>query len=164
MEICDIGNWCRASRMYGRHPRGKTGQKVVIIEKNKELGLKLLITGNGRCNFTNTASLDVFLKKFGKKGLFYRDVFNKFSNQDLMNFFRSNGLDFIEEEGGRIFPSTGKARSVVDMLYKILKNIKQNNLQLSPEHLQNILRYSNLLHNNQLITAYNVVRHLWFNL
>lgn len=160
MEICDIA-------VIGAGPAGcmaaiqgaKQGKKVVLIEKNKELGLKLLITGNGRCNFTNTASLDVFLKKFGKKGLFYRDVFNKFSNQDLMNFFRSNGLDFIEEEGGRIFPSTGKARSVVDMLYKILKEYKVKiiyNYRL--EHLQKHSKIFKLIStNNQLITAYNVV-------
>ena len=64
------------------------GNKVILLERNEEIGHKLLLTGNGRCNLTNTASLKVFLEKFGKKGAFYRDAFTEFSNQDLMDFFK----------------------------------------------------------------------------
>lgn len=98
------------------------GKNVVLLERNDKLGCKLLLTGNGRCNLTNTAPLETFLEKFGANGSFYRDVFTKFSNHDLMDFFRGYGLDFIEEGDCRIFPSTEKSRSVVDVLYKSLED------------------------------------------
>ncbi len=135
------------------------GKKVVLLERNNRIGRKLLITGNGRCNFTNTASLEVFLEKFGKNGSFYRDVFSEFSNHHLMNFFQDNGLDFIEEEGGRVFPSTEKAKSVVDILNNVLDEYKVEliyNYRL--EHLQKHSKVFKLISTgNQLITAYNVV-------
>ena len=95
------------------------GKNVILLERNDQIGQKLLLTGNGRCNITNTANMEVFLEKFGKRGSFYRDAFTKFSNYDLMDFFQNQGLEFKEEEG-RIFPITEKAKSVVDILQKVL--------------------------------------------
>ncbi len=160
MEIYDIA-------VIGAGPAGcmaairgaQQGKKVVLLERNNRIGHKLHITGNGRCNLTNTASLEVFLKKFGKNGSFYRDVFTEFSNHNLMNFFQDNGLDFIEEGCGRVFPSTEKAKSVVDILNNVLEEYKVEiiyNYRL--EHLQKHSKVFKLLSTkNQLITAYNVV-------
>jgi hypothetical protein len=135
------------------------GRKVVLLERNDKIGRKLLITGNGRCNLTNTAPMEVFLERFGKNGSFYRDVFNKFSNHDLMNFFHENGLDFIEEEGGRIFPSTEKAKTVVDVLYNVLEEygveiIYDYRLAYLQKHSK-IFKLTST--ENQLLTANNVV-------
>jgi predicted Rossmann fold flavoprotein len=123
MEIFDIA-------VIGAGPAGcmaaikgaREGKRVILLERNDKIGRKLLLTANGRCNITNAAILDVFLEKFGKNGLFYRDAFKEFSNHDLMAFFRSYGLEFKEEEEGRIFPVTDKSRSVVEVLKKALKN------------------------------------------
>lgn len=160
MEIYDIA-------VIGAGPAGcmaairgaQQGKKVVLLERNDKIGRKLLITGNGRCNLTNSASLEVFLERFGKNGSFYRDAFNKFSNQDLMNFFQENGLDFIEEEGGRIFPSTEKASSVVDVLHKVLRKYKVEILyDYRLDHLQKHSKIFKLTSTeNQLLTAHNVV-------
>ena len=65
------------------------GNKVIVLERNDMIGRKLLLTGNGRCNLTNSSSLEVFIEKFGKNGSFFRDVFSEFSNQDLMNFSKN---------------------------------------------------------------------------
>lgn len=134
-------------------------KKVILLEKNKEIGRKLLLTGNGRCNLTNNASLDVFLEKFGKNGSFYRDAFNKFSNHDLMDFFRSYGLDFMEEDDGRMFPSTEKSRSVVDRLYNSLKEYEVELIYgYRLKHLQKHSKIFKLISTeNELITTHNVV-------
>ncbi|GAB4317583.1 MAG: NAD(P)/FAD-dependent oxidoreductase [Methanobacteriaceae archaeon] len=135
------------------------GKKVILLEKNNKIGRKLLITGNGRCNFTNTAPLKVFMEMFGKKGSFYRDAFTKFSNRDLINFFELNDLGHKVEEDGRVFPITEKSKSVVDVLEKVLKEEKVKILYNF--HLKNIYTKENIFELNsaekQLIKANNVI-------
>lgn len=92
------------------------GHQVTLIERNPALGRKLLLTGNGRCNLTNTAPLKELLDKFGRKGSFLRSAFSSFSNTDLMEFFESRGLEFKVEEGGRVFPVTDDSKSVLKIL------------------------------------------------
>jgi predicted Rossmann fold flavoprotein len=92
------------------------GKKVILLERNDSIGHKLLLTGNGRCNLTNQAEMEVFLEKFARKGSFFRSAFTTFSNQDLMKFFRINGLEMKVEENGRVFPVTDKSKSVVEVL------------------------------------------------
>ncbi len=136
----------------------KKGQNVILLERNDKIGQKLLLTGNGRCNITNTANMEVFLEKFGKRGSFYRDAFTKFSNYDLMDFFQKQGLEFKEEEG-RIFPITEKAKSVVDILQKVLdKSTVKVLYNYRLKHLQkmtNIFKLSST--ENELINAHNVI-------
>lgn len=103
---------------------GELGRKVALIERNESIGKKVLITGKGRCNLTNTASIDIFIKKFSPGGEFFRTAFFAFSNEDLMAFFRSNGLELKVERQGRVFPSDDRARSVVVVLEKCLKDSK----------------------------------------
>jgi predicted Rossmann fold flavoprotein len=92
------------------------GHKVILIERNSSSGRKLLLTGTGRCNLTNTASLKEFLNKFGRRGSFLRSAFSTFSNQDLIDFFESRGLEFKVEDGGRVFPVTDDSKSVLKIL------------------------------------------------
>lgn len=98
----------------------KFKRKVLLIEKNESLGKKLLITGSGRCNITNTAELNDFTKKFGKRGAFLRSAFSSFSNMDLIDFFKSRGLDFKVEGAGRVFPVTDDSKSVLNVLKECL--------------------------------------------
>jgi predicted Rossmann fold flavoprotein len=95
-------------------------QEVTLIEKNSFLGKKLLLTGKGRCNLTNTSDLDSFLKRFSKNGPFLRDAFKVFFNHDLMNFFQERGLPLKIERQLRVFPETGHSASIVDILKKEL--------------------------------------------
>ena len=98
----------------------KDCEKTVLIEKNNSIGKKMVLTGKGRCNISNTASIDTFIEKFGKHGLFLRSAFNKFSNQDLIDFFESNGLKLKIERQGRIFPVTDSAESVLEILKRCI--------------------------------------------
>ena len=117
-------------------------ENIILLEKNDSIGKKILLTGNGRCNITNTAAIDTFIEKFEKQGNFLRQVFMRFSNQDLVDFFQLHGLEFKTEEGGRVFPSTEQARSVIEVLQKCLKESKVHILYNSA--LSNIKKRDNL--------------------
>ena len=95
------------------------GKNVILLERNNKIGRKLLLTAHGKCNLTNTATMEVFLEKFGKSGPFYRSAFTNFSNCDLIDFFESHDLELKEFEEGRIFPITEKSKSVWDVLKKV---------------------------------------------
>ncbi len=96
------------------------GKDVVLIERNRSLGRKILITGKGRCNLTNSCDMDSFMGKFGRNGQFLRSAFYAFFNEDLMEFFRKNGLGVKVERQGRVFPSDDRSMSVVKALEKSL--------------------------------------------
>lgn len=100
---------------------GQLSRDIVLIEKNASVGVKILLTGAGRCNITNIAPIDTFIKKFGKQGNFLRSAFYKFSNRALMDFFESRGLHLKSERQGRVFPSTDKAASVIETLQEALR-------------------------------------------
>lgn len=106
---------------------GQLNKKVVLIEKNDSIGKKILITGKGRCNITNVAKLEAFIEKFGKPGQFLRTALSVFSNEDLMEFFKSGGLELKIERQGRVFPVTDSAKSVTSVLFDYLKN---NNVEI----------------------------------
>jgi predicted Rossmann fold flavoprotein len=97
------------------------GNSVILIEKNNSAGKKLLITGNGRCNLTNTKPMNDFLKKFQKKGSFLRSAFTALTNNDLIDFFETRGLKLKVESDGRVFPVTDNSRDVLGILLKELK-------------------------------------------
>ncbi|MEK7148548.1 MAG: NAD(P)/FAD-dependent oxidoreductase [Patescibacteria group bacterium] len=101
----------------------KGGAKVILVEKNKTLGKKLLITGGGRCNVTN-ATFDnrALAQKYGKKGKFLLSPFSKWSASDTINFFESRGMLTKTEAENRVFPQSNTAQSVWDVLVREIKN------------------------------------------
>jgi predicted Rossmann fold flavoprotein len=112
---------------------GQLSKSVVLIEKNDILGKKLKITGSNRCNITNTASFNIFLEKFGKRGSFFRSAFSTFSSRKLITFFKVKGLKFKVEDDGRVFPVTDRSRSVIKVLKQYLSEnnvIKNYNTRL----------------------------------
>lgn len=100
------------------------GRSVALVEKNDSIGKKLLMTGKTRCNITNICPIDTFIEKFGKTGPFLRSALFRFSNEDLMDFFKSKGLEMKSERQGRVFPVTDKASSVVKVLETALSGNK----------------------------------------
>lgn len=95
-------------------------KNVILLERNNCIGKKILLSGKGRCNVTNIASVDDFIVKFGRQGDFLRSAFSKFFNQDLMDFFKAKGLELKIERQGRVFPVTDRAASVIEVLNKCL--------------------------------------------
>jgi len=126
MEIWDvvvIGGGPAGMMAAGR--AAQQGKTTLLLEKNTDLGKKLLITGGGRCNVTNNklemASL-VASYKGAPKALF--SVFSQFNVQDTLDFFHNLGMETKEENEGRIFPVSDSAQSVWQALLDFMKSYK----------------------------------------
>jgi predicted Rossmann fold flavoprotein len=119
-DIAVIGGGAAGMIAAGR--AAELGKSVVLIEKNKQLGVKLLITGKGRCNITNAEEKPkVMLEKYGKNGRFLYSAFAHFSNINTVDFFENLGLKTKIERGQRVFPASDDARDVVNALKKYLR-------------------------------------------
>ena len=92
------------------------GAETLLLEKKSRPGLKLRITGKGRCNLTNVEPVSEFLSHFGPNGHFLRQALARFSSSDLLAFLHAQGLFTVTERGGRVFPASGQAQDVVDAL------------------------------------------------
>lgn len=94
------------------------GADVTLFEKNKLLGMKLGITGKGRCNVTNNCTPDDFIKSMTKNGKFMFSAINSFSSADTMALFEELGVPLKTERGNRVFPVSDKAHDIVMALKK----------------------------------------------
>ena len=102
----------------------KNGANVLLLEKMSKEARKMLISGKGRCNITNTAYQSEFYKKIHPKPKFLKHAFSKFFSKDILDLLQENGLKTKEERGGRVFPESDKAADVVYTLLKIAKQYK----------------------------------------
>ena len=100
------------------------GNQVILVEKMSTLGRKLLITGKGRCNITSSLDMEEFIKNTPGNGKFLYSCFKSFTNQDIVKFLKTQGLEVKEERGNRIFPVTDKSKDVLDCFIKKLKELK----------------------------------------
>lgn len=109
------------SGMMAAISAAQKGCKVALIDKNKKVGKKLLMTGGGRCNVTNSRSVEEILSNVPGNGRFLYSAFSQFSNQNIIEFFENTGVKLKEEDHGRMFPTTNKSKTIVDALFnKIL--------------------------------------------
>ena len=100
------------------------GLNVAILEKNKNLARKLLLTGGGRCNITNaTFDNKKLAEKYGKEGFFLLPAFKCLDVKNTIDFFEQNGLK-TKTEGSKVYCQTDRAGDVVSLLEKILKDKK----------------------------------------
>ena len=91
----------------------ENGADVLVLEKMPAPGRKILITGKGRCNFTNRCEITDFPKFFPNNGAFLYSALRAFDNQDLIDFLAAHGVPSKVERGGRLFPVSDKAVDVV---------------------------------------------------
>ena len=87
----------------------------------ESLGKKLLITGKGRCNITSSLPIEEFIQNVPGNGMFLYSSFNNFTNQDIIELLKKEGLHVKEERGRRVFPTTDNAKDVLNALIKLLK-------------------------------------------
>ena len=110
--------------------------EVIVLEKMKEPGRKLLITGKGRCNITSSLPMEDFIKNIPGNGKFLYSAFNNFTNEDIIKLLKEQGVNVKIERGQRIFPVSDKAIDVRDALInkakklgvKIITNTKVENI------------------------------------
>lgn len=100
----------------------KNGNNVVVVEKNGTPGKKLLITGKGRCNLTNSCDINGFIANTPVNGRFLYSALKNFSNTDLMEFFENRGVKLKEERGGRIFPVSDKSSDILNALVASMRS------------------------------------------
>lgn len=100
------------------------GAKVMLFEKMPKVGLKMGITGKGRCNLTNSAPIMDFISKTPGNGKFLYSAYEAFSNEDLLSLLHGYGLATKVERGGRVFPASDDAQEVRHLFMKLLKDKK----------------------------------------
>ena len=92
------------------------GGTVILIEKMRELGRKILISGKGRCNVTNDCDREEFLRAFGREGRFLYSAWDELDNKKLRELLHAWGCPTVVERGQRVFPVSQSAREVRDLL------------------------------------------------
>ncbi len=153
-DLIVIGGGSSGMMAAGR--AAENGARVLLLEKNENLGVKLLITGKGRCNITNNElNKNNLVDFYGKKGRFLFSAFNNFDIKDVINFFAKRGVATKTERGARVFPVSDKSRDLLDVLINYLREnkvkiktnaevkvIKFNNSEISSVVLKNGDEYS----------------------
>lgn len=94
----------------------EAGAKVVIYERLGRPGLKLLATGGGRCNLTNTLSPEDFMRAFSGRGEFMRQALRAFGSFELREFFSALGVSTRADDGLHVFPASERAGDVLAAL------------------------------------------------
>ena len=92
------------------------GANVLVIEKMRRPGIKLLITGNGRCNVTNSDSIEDFMKNVHPNGRFLKHALYNYFSKDIIDLLNNYGVEIDLERGGRYFPSSDKSIDVLNAL------------------------------------------------
>lgn len=103
------------------------GSNVLLLEKMRTEGRKLLITGKGRCNITNNAEIDEFITHVFPNGRFLRNAFSQFFSKDIIDLLEKYGVDVTLERGGRYFPTSNKS---LDILRALLKWVNELGVEI----------------------------------
>jgi predicted Rossmann fold flavoprotein len=118
-DVVVIGGGPAGMMAAGR--AAERGLRVLLLEKNRSLGKKLLITGGGRCNVTNAEfNVRTFLSNFKESDKFLFSAFAQHDVKDSLHFFNSRGMETKVENNNRVFPVSDSAQSVWDILVHYL--------------------------------------------
>ena len=139
------------------------GAKVLLLEKNRRCGAKLLITGKGRCNVTSSEDNPRrFVEYFGSNGKSFLTALFSFGVAETVNFFEQRGLPLKLERGGRVFPEKGGAADVLKVLdgfiaesgVKLVTDCEVTGLNLSDNRVVSVLSSQGEFHaENVIITT-----------
>lgn len=96
---------------------GRTG-RVTVLEKMQRPGRKIMITGKGRCNFTNLKAWNEFSGHIHPKPSFLKPSFYNLSSEKMVEYLERHGMEAVVERGDRAFPASHLASDVVDTLVR----------------------------------------------
>lgn len=119
MKVIVVGGGASGLMAAGR--AAACGASVTLLEKMPRLGLKLGITGKGRCNVTNTGTIEDYIANFAPDGRFLTNAFHRFFHPDLTDFLTAGGVPTAVERGQRVFPASNRALDVVSALLRFTK-------------------------------------------
>ena len=94
------------------------GAQVLLLEKNEKLGKKIYITGKGRCNVTNTADVEAFMREVPRNPKFLSTAVRQFGHEDVVSLLEMLGTPTKVERGGRVFPVSDHASDVTRALHR----------------------------------------------
>ena len=101
----------------------RKGASVTILERNEKLGKKVYITGKGRCNLTNTADQEIFMRAIVRNPRFMYASFAAFDNNDMMSLMESLGVPLKVERGNRVYPESDRASDITNALRRELERL-----------------------------------------
>ncbi len=116
------------------------GARVLLLEKMNRPGRKLILTGMGRCNITNSEPIEQYYGHYGKNGRWLRQALQGFSPNQTIQLFHDLGVATMEENNGQIFPKSQNAKDVLDALVRYnLKNqvIFRNDVEVAGLMIKN---------------------------
>ena len=125
MDVIVIGGG--PAGMMSAITAAKENNNVIILEKMNSCGRKLLITGKGRCNITSSLSMEDFIKNTPGNGKFLYSCFQNYTNEEIIQMLKNNGVKTKEERGNRIFPVSDKS---LDVLNAFEKEMEKNNVKV----------------------------------
>ncbi|CAM3728298.1 aminoacetone oxidase family FAD-binding enzyme [Sphingobacterium prati] len=103
---------------------GLLGKKILLLERNEKVGAKILISGGGRCNYTNTGT--TIANFISANPDFLHGIFRQWTVEDTIDFFEAYGIRGQEKTLGQLFPETNKAKDIVAIFSKILYETEQD--------------------------------------
>ena len=144
--------------LIAAYTAAKRGKKVLLIEKNPMIGKKLLITGKGRCNITNSADMETFIKNVPVNPSFLYSAFYSFTNDDIISLLKTYGVEVKTERGGRVFPVSDSSKDVA----RALKDaVNDAGVKLYKGEVKDILRENDIwkiiLNDNKSATVNKVI-------
>lgn len=104
------------SHIKGKHPEADV--RVAVLEKMQRPGRKIMITGKGRCNFTNMKAWNEFSGHIHPKPNFLKPSFYNLTSERMIEFLQEHGMESVVERGDRAFPASHLASDVVDALVR----------------------------------------------
>ena len=96
------------------------GRRVLLLEKSKKAGVKILMSGGTRCNITHHCDARGIVEAFGKNGKFLHSALANFGVRDTVEFFHAEGVLTKVEDTGKIFPISDRALDVLNALLRRL--------------------------------------------
>ena len=151
MKVAVVGGG--AAGLMAAITAAKNGANTVIFEKNERMARKLMITGKGRCNLTNCADKETLQKAVIRNPKFLYSAFSEFDCQSTVDFFTSLNVALKTERGGRIFPVSDKAVTIVDALVNEAKRVGVKFIHKEVKSISNELIINNSDRFDKIIIA-----------
>lgn len=135
-----------AAGMLASAVAAERGLRVLLVEKNERFGMKLRITGKGRCNITNDCSIREVIDSIPTGGRFLQSALYGFTPADTMALFEKLGVPLKTERGNRVFPVSDKAADVADALRRyaassgvVFKKCAAKNIQTAEGRVASVI-------------------------
>ncbi len=133
------------------------GRQVLLLEKNKRLGVKLLISGGGRCNITNDIpDYRVLAKSYGPAAKFLLPIFSRFGVSEIKEFFENRKLALKTEPDNKVFPESNLATDILAVFVKGITTAGgtiRTECEVKDFIIQNNLIEKIILHSGEEISA-----------